>query len=604
MGEPNPLLVRELRQALRVPRLPWTITAAVALIGLGMLSIGSLEAAKGRPAQLGVSLFQGFVSILLLYVALVGPATAAGAIALEREGKTLEPLLLTSLSPRDIARGKFLAAFGTLGVQVIALLPLAAIPLLFGGVTAVELVVCSAVVAALAAVSVAFGLAVASRTQTLRGALAVSILLPAAAAPLAFALVTIVGDSVARKRWPFLTGGPIWWSTAYTTVPFGLDYVVWLVVWPLLLLVLPFWLFTTLTAANLSGANDDRSSGIKRWFVGTALLVSAATFVTCFRLDIENAAAAALAGQVLTALLLMFMVVLLCAEPLAPSRLVRARWDRNGAGVLARMLGPGLMRGIAVQILLGMIMLAACYAGGVMASVPGGLRDKIGLASSGSARASTPGALAIVAAYTLMFDVFLLGVAAFLRTRQRGGDNAAVARAWTIALAVVAAIVPWIVATILSSLLHDERTAALFASPSPIFAIYAFNQELYRSGDPFHYTVAALSAALVWGALGLVFLGIAWERGRRSVQVAQKIAKQTEKKLDQEADEEWDEDDDEIDAVLHPAPPPPPPTAAGGPAATPGDIAANADDGDEDEAAPVPPPPPFPKKDEPPQGSS
>jgi len=86
MGEPNPLLVRELRQSLRVPRLPWTITAAVALIGLGMLSIGSLEAAKGKPAQLGVSLFQGFVSILLLYVALVGPATAAGAIALEREG--------------------------------------------------------------------------------------------------------------------------------------------------------------------------------------------------------------------------------------------------------------------------------------------------------------------------------------------------------------------------------------------------------------------------------------------------------------------------------------------------------------------------------------
>ena len=312
------------------------------------------------------------------------------------------------------------------------------------------------------------------------------------------------------------------------------------------------------------------------------MLISAATFVTCFRLDIENAAAAALAGQILTALLLMLMVVILCAEPLAPSRLVRARWERTGAGPFTRMLGPGLLRGIGVQIALGTILLAACYAGGVMASAPGGLRDKIGIASTGSARASTPGALAIVAAYTLMFDVFLLGVAAFLRTRKRGGDNVAVARAWTIALAVVAAIVPWIVATILSSLMHDERTAALFASPSPFFAIYAFNQELYRSGDPFHYTVAALSAALVWGAIGLVFLGIAWERGRRSVQVALKVAKQTEKKLDQEADEEWDEDDDEIDAVLHPpAPPPPPRTSAGGSAESTLDAAAKVEGSDE-----------------------
>ena len=41
--EPNPLLVRELRQALRLPRMPWQIAAVVALVGLGMLSIGSLE---------------------------------------------------------------------------------------------------------------------------------------------------------------------------------------------------------------------------------------------------------------------------------------------------------------------------------------------------------------------------------------------------------------------------------------------------------------------------------------------------------------------------------------------------------------------------------
>src|SRR5207244_2039591 len=132
--------------------------------------------------------------------------------------------------------GKFLAAYGTLGLQVVALLPLAAIPLLFGGVTAAELLVSFVFVAAVAAVAIAFGLAVASRTQTLRSALAVSILLPAALAPLVLVIVSNVGENVAHRRWPFLTGGPIWWSTAYTTVPFGLDYVVWLLVWPLVAL--------------------------------------------------------------------------------------------------------------------------------------------------------------------------------------------------------------------------------------------------------------------------------------------------------------------------------------------------------------------------------
>ena len=557
IGEPNPLLVRELRQSLRVPRLPWTITAAVALIGLGMLSIGSLQGPNGRPAELGSRLFQAFVSILLLYVSLVGPATAAGAIALEREGKTLEPLLLTSLSPADVARGKFLAAYGTLGVQVIALLPLAAIPLLFGGVTPVELLVCFVFVAAVAAVAVGFGLAVASRTQTLRGALAVAILLPAAGAPAIFALITFIGDSVARKRWPFLTGGPIWWSTAYTTVPFGFDYVVWLIVWPLLVLVLPFWLFSTLTASNLAGANDDRSSGLKRWFLGATLLLSAAFFVTCFRVDVETSPNAALAGIVVVALLLIMTAGLFVGEPLSPSRLVRARWERTRAGIFTRMLGPGLMRGAALQIFLGAVMLAACYAGGVLGSTSTGLRHLLGVASTGSPRASTPGALAIVVAYALMFDVFLVGLGAFLRTGRRG-DSVAVARAWTVAVAVVAAIVPWIIFTILGSILHDERSAILFACPSPLFAIYAFIQEAQHLGDPFHVTVAALCAALGWGAIGLVFLGIAWERGRKQILSGERHARATDKKLEAEDDEgEGDDDDDEIEYV-DPKPPPPP----------------------------------------------
>lgn len=551
-GEPNPLLMRELRQAMRLPRLPWQIAAVVALIGLGMLSIGSLEGKQGRPAQLGVALFQGFISILLAYVSLMGPATAAGAIASEREGKTLEPLLLTGLSPRDIARGKFLAAFGTIALQVLALFPLAAIPFLFGGVTAAELIVAVCYVMIVAAVSVAFGLAVASRTQTLRAALAISVVLPAASMPVAFGMMFGLGESITRKKWPFLqASGPIWWASAYTSVPFGLDYVLWLVLWPLLAIGVPFWLFTTLTASNLAGANDDRSTGLKRWFVGATLALSLIGFFTCFRVDANVALGAAIFMQVLIAVLMILGVTLIVGDPLAASRLVRARWERTSAGVFRRFLGPGLIRGSVLVIGCAFVSLAACFAGGVLGSSTSGLRSLIGTPSTSAGSAETASALAIVVLYTFLFTAFLVGFAAFLRTRKRSAA-VPVARAWTIAVTIIAIVVPWILFTILGSFDRSARDNAIFASPSPAYAYFAFERELHKYGDGAEPTLAALVSALVWGAIGLVLLGVAWERSRRAVAAQERVVESTQRKLDQEAEE--DEDDE-------PEPPPeaPPP---------------------------------------------
>ncbi len=575
-GEPNPLLVRELRQALRMPRMPWQIAAVVALVGLGMISIGSLEGPKGRPAELGVWLFQGFVSVLFLYVALMAPATAAGAIATEREGRTLEPLLLTGLSARDVARGKLLAAYGTIGLQVLALFPLAAIPFLFGGVTAVELVVAMLGVMIVAALGVAFGLAVASRTQTLRAALAVSIVVPAAMIPFAFGIVIAVGESVRRHKWPSLQGeGPIWWAGAYTSVPFGLDYVLWLVLWPLVVLGLPLWLFTTLTASNLAGSSDDRSTGPKRWYLGATVALSVVGFLTCFRVQADAARGAAVVMQVLIAALAMLGVSLLVGEPLAPSRLVRARWERQGAGPLRRFLGPGLVRGAVLQIACATFALVACWAGGVLGSQPGGLRNVIGVASTTSGRSGVASALAIVVLYTLMFAVFLIGLGAFLRTRKRSAAPA-VARAWTIASAIIAVVVPWIGVAILGSFERGPGVAN-FAAPSPAFAYNAYEKELNRYGDGVDHTIVALAAALAWGAIGLVLLGVAWERARRAIAVEERALILTERRLDEDED-----DDDEAEDVAPQAPPLPGTRSTSGEVAAAGVEPARTADGHEE----------------------
>jgi ABC-type transport system involved in multi-copper enzyme maturation permease subunit len=546
-GEPNPLLVRELRQALRLPRLPFQIAAIVALVGLGMLSVGSIEGPRGRPAQLGVGLFQGFVSILLIYVVLMGPATAAGAIATEREGRTLEPLLLTGLSPRDVAWGKFLAAFGTIALQVLAMVPLAAIPFLFGGVAASEVVVAVVFVLVVAAVAVAFGLAVASRTQTLRAALAISIIVPAGTVPFLFALFLGLSEGVTRKKWPFLqTSGPIWWAGAYGQVPFGIDYLVWLVLWPILLFGLPLWLFGTLTASNLASANDDRTSGPKRWFVAASIGIALLGFVTCFRVEANSALGVAVAIQVVIVALLLLGVSLLVSEPLAPSRMVRARWARLGLGPIQRGFGPGLVRGALLQVVCLWIALVICWLGGVLASQSGGLRAIIGVPTPTTGRATVASALGILVVYTAMFSLFLIGLAAFLRTRK-GSAAMPVARAWTIAATVIACVVPWIVVAVLGFLERGSSGAMIVAAPSPLYAYVAMAREYDRPASD--SALAAVAAALVWGAVGLLLLAVAGERARRAVALEERALAITERRLDEEED-----DDDEEDTIAGPPP--------------------------------------------------
>ncbi|PMU64969.1 ABC transporter permease, partial [Pseudomonas sp. FW215-L2] len=75
-----------------------------------------------------------------LVVTLVGPAVAANSIASEREGKTWEAVLLTGLTPKNIARGKFMAAYTTIAIYIVVLAPVGALSFLFGGVTATDVV--------------------------------------------------------------------------------------------------------------------------------------------------------------------------------------------------------------------------------------------------------------------------------------------------------------------------------------------------------------------------------------------------------------------------------------------------------------------------------
>ena len=139
--EPNAIWMREMRQSARLGRTPWILFALSLTISLLMCSIGGIAAASGAsPAVIGNILFQVFFSLAYFVVVITGPAIAANGIASEREGRTWEAVLLTGLSPKTIARGKFLAAYTTISLYIVILAPVGALSFLFGGVTATEVV--------------------------------------------------------------------------------------------------------------------------------------------------------------------------------------------------------------------------------------------------------------------------------------------------------------------------------------------------------------------------------------------------------------------------------------------------------------------------------
>jgi ABC-type transport system involved in multi-copper enzyme maturation permease subunit len=85
-------------------------------------------------AQLADSFFAQLLMVQFTVIALLTPAYAAGAITEEKERKTLEYLLATDLSSREIILGKFLSRLGNLGLLLLTGFPVIALLQLLGGI--------------------------------------------------------------------------------------------------------------------------------------------------------------------------------------------------------------------------------------------------------------------------------------------------------------------------------------------------------------------------------------------------------------------------------------------------------------------------------------
>ena len=458
MRDPNPVWMRELRQSARLQRTPvilMTITVAVALL---ISSVGGIASVTAEPAKVGVGIFHTFFSLAFALVTWLGPAVAASTIAGEKNGRTWEALALTSLSPARIARGKFLAAYTYIGLYLVMLAPVGALPFLFGGVTATEVILAFFCCFVFAALAVAFGLALSSKFQSSASAIIVTLIIA-----LSTSFATFIGLGVAlsvavHEQWPAVAQGPpVWLPTAWVRADLGLPYLAFLVVLPAVAVLVPAWLFYEVTIANLAGPSDDRSSRLRVWTIVSSLLLTACcAIVAVATRQVEWAKAQ---GAFLF-VFFVFVVLMVAGEPLGPSRRVRVAWERASRGRALRALGPGVVPATTWLLFLVLLAFTACIGIGLLTLTKPTDRDVL-IAFDGQ---------------LLAFLIFLCGLSAFFRTRAEG---ATVPRVLLVVVTVMAAIGPWIVMAIAGVVTQSSDGTLALASPSPTYA-FVLAEEIQR----------------------------------------------------------------------------------------------------------------------------
>jgi hypothetical protein len=496
-SEPNPIWIRELRQAARLARTPVILTVVAILMTLLIASIGGIVSSEASPATTGVVLFQVFFSLAYFVVTVVGPAVAANSIASEREGRTWEAVILTGLSPGTIARGKFLAAFTAIGMYIVMLAPVGALPFLFGGVTATETVVAFAFLFLIALLSVAFGLSISSKMASLRAAIVVTLLLIFPITITAFSTFGVGLSFAAHRAWPGVADGPpVWLPTAYERAPFDLRYVVFLLLIPVTAITLPAWFLYEVTVANLTSVTDDRSTGLKRWFIVAAPVLTAAAAVPVFAVTTSERLGAAISGLSALLFFFSFCVFLFIGDPIGPSRRVTAHWDQIRAGRLRRFLGPSVIRSAWLLLLAGVLGLLA-------------LTGLSAIALNATGYTAEMGSVVVFGAYATAFFVFTIGLGAFLRARS---SSALLARVLLFTFLFAVAVGPWIIAAIAGLVAASGPThdALIVAAPSPFFAFVMIDAIQHSTEGAL---IAAGVASMVgWAAVGLILIGAAQRR--------------------------------------------------------------------------------------------
>ena len=493
VADPNPVWMRELKASARLQRTPVVLAVITGMMTLLVCSIGGIASIDAEPAKVGVWLYHTFFSLAFTLVAWMGPAMAATGIAAERSGGTWEALELTGLGAPAIARGKFLGALTYVSMYLVMLAPVGALPFLFGGVTALEVLLAFVVLGACAVLSVTFGLAMSSKFSSPSLAILVTLLVSIPCSLAAYGGLGVGLSFAANSLWHGVAGGPpVWLPTAYVRADFGVEYVTLLVLVPLVSMALPAWLFHEITVANMAAPSDDRSTRLRVWTLVTGPFMTATTIACGVALDDPSWF---VTGELCLVGTYLFVAFLFAGEPLGPSRRVEARWARERAGAGRRFLGPGVMRACALLLVLVLGSFAALLAAAAVTLRTSSDRD---------------GVLAL-GAYAAAFLVFVTGFAAWTRARSRATG---VPRVLLLGALFLAFVGPWI-AMAIAGIFETSERALLIAAPSPLYAFHLRKVISSGASDASVAVLAGSVAAASWALIGLGLMALAGSRVER-----------------------------------------------------------------------------------------
>jgi ABC-type transport system involved in multi-copper enzyme maturation permease subunit len=222
----NAVVSRELRVALRNERAFATLAIYVAILGAVVASQFPSEASVALTtsrntgaAALGTNLFHWFGWSQALLIVLLLPALATGALSQERERRTLEPLLLTPLSPLQIVWGKGVGVLAFAALLLLATVPLTSLCFLLGGVSPGDVIGVYCCLLGLAACVTALGLGCSAKWEnTTQATLMCYLLVPLAVAVLVVGSGPGMAAAGLNVFWRSLSGVAMWWKKPHRFV--------------------------------------------------------------------------------------------------------------------------------------------------------------------------------------------------------------------------------------------------------------------------------------------------------------------------------------------------------------------------------------------------
>lgn len=164
-----------MRVTARQSRCWWrrVLVASAALVILSFVLIASSR--YQSPSGMGRDIFTGLAGAAMIYGLLAGPLTTVDALSKERREGTLGLLYLTNLRSYDVVLGKMATASLDLLLGIAAILPIAGIPMLLGGVSLASLATAACATFNLAFLSLAAGICASSFCQSGRVAFGITV---------------------------------------------------------------------------------------------------------------------------------------------------------------------------------------------------------------------------------------------------------------------------------------------------------------------------------------------------------------------------------------------------------------------------------------------